>query len=110
MHNHFVYSKIEEENINGELGEYDIDFSVFKTIDWKTEGPVLISSILHSTSSLWSDWAFSAIYASQDIEGNEINTKILHNFHTLTSSVCFNKIKPTSFCPVGCFILLQTKF
>ena len=42
---------------------------------------VLISSILHSTSSLWSDWAFSAIYASQDIEGNEINTKILHNFN-----------------------------
>ena len=42
-----IILSIEEENINGELGEYDIDFTVFKTIDWKTEGPVLISSILN---------------------------------------------------------------
>ena len=42
-----IILSIEEENINGELGEYDIDFSVFKTIDWKNEGPVLISSILN---------------------------------------------------------------
>ena len=38
---------IEEDFANNEFAEYEIDFSLLKDINWKTDGPTLISSLLN---------------------------------------------------------------